>query len=164
MGKAARNRRSRQQQSRAAERLQRRGSTGPLRGGSAEARELFAKVSAETEMPCRATFMDDPLFGGHPATVTGITPEGGLITETGGEAGRVPVLLFEPVHTLAVKDGVTGLMHEARTDGLVGAGWQRVPPQFLMAGLPADGWGLYRTATGVELRDPYGCTFAEGHL
>ena len=164
MGKAARNRRSRQQQSRAAERLQRRGSTGPLRGGSAEARELLAKVSAETEMPCRATFMDDPLFGGHPATVTGITPEGGLITETGGAAGRIPVLLFEPVHALAVKDGVTGLMHEARTDGLVGAGWQRVPPQFIMAGLPADGWGLYRTGAGVELRDPYGCTFAEGHL
>jgi hypothetical protein len=33
-----------------------------------------------------------------------------------------------------------------------------------MAGLPADGWGLYRTATGVRLCDPYGGTYAEGRL
>ena len=164
MGKAARNRRNRQRQSRATERLKKRGSTGYLRGDSAEARELFAQVSAETEMPCRATFVDDPLFGGHPARVTGTTPEGGLLTDTSLEVGRMPVLLFEPVHALAVKDPVTGLTHEARTDVLVATGWQRVPSQFLMAGLPADGWGLYRTATGVELRDPYGCVFAEGRL
>ncbi len=164
MGKAARNRRSRQRQSPAAERLKRRGSTGYLRADSAEARELFGQVSAETEMPCRATFLDDPLFGGHRARVTGLTPEGDLITDTGREADRVPVLLIEPVHTIALKDQVTGLMHEARIDVLVGAGWQRVPAQFIMAGLPADGWGLYRSAAGVELCDPYGCVFAEGRL
>lgn len=164
MGKAARNRRNRQRQSRATERLKKRGSTGYLHGDSAEARELFAQVSAETEMPCRATFLDDPLFGGRPARVTGSTPEGELLTDTSREAGRMPVLLFEPVHVIALKDPVTGLTHEARTDVLVGAGWQRVPRQFLMAGLPADGWGLYRTATGVELLDPYGCVFAEGRL
>ncbi len=151
MGKAARNRRNRQRQSRATERLKKRGSTGYLRGDSAEARELFAQVSAETEMPCRATFLDDPLFDGRPARVTGTTPEGELLTDTSREAGRMPVLLFEPVHVIALKDPVTGLTHEARTDVLVGAGWQRVPAQFLMAGLPADGWGLYRTASGVEL-------------
>ena len=33
-----------------------------------------------------------------------------------------------------------------------------------MAGLPADGWGLYRTAAGVALKDPYGCAYAEGRL
>ena len=147
-----------------AERLKRDGSTGPLRGGSAEARELFEQVAAETEMPCRATFMDDPLFGGRAARVTGMTPEGGLITDSGADADQVPVLLFEPVHTIAMKDPVTGLSHEPRIDTLVGAGWQRVPPRFVMAGLPADGWGLYRTATGVELVDPYGCVYAEGRL
>lgn len=67
MGKAARNRRSRQQQSRA-ENLGQHGWTGPIRGGSAEARDLIAQVTSETEMPCRATFLDDPLFGGHQGT------------------------------------------------------------------------------------------------
>jgi hypothetical protein len=164
MGKAERNRRNRRQRPGPAERLKRDGSTGPLRGGSAEARELFEHVAAETEMPCRATFMDDPLFGGRAARVTGMTPEGGLITGRGPDADQVPVLLFEPVHTIAVQDPVTGLYHEARIDTLVGTGWQRVPPRFLMAGLPADGWGLYRTAAGVELVDPYGGLYAEGRL
>jgi hypothetical protein len=164
MGKAERNRRSRRRHPGAAERLKRDGSTGPLRVGSAEARELIEQVAAETEMPCRATFLDNPLFGGRAARVTGTTPEGGLITDSGPGADRVPVLLFEPVHTIAVKDPVTGLCHEPRIDTLVGLGWQRVPPRFLMAGLPADGWGLYRTATGVELLDPYGGVYAEARL
>ena len=93
-----------------------------------------------------------------------MTPEGGLITDRGPDADRVPVLLLEPVHTIAVADPVTGLSHEPRIDILVGLGWQRVPPRFLMAGLPADGWGLHRTATGVELLDPYSGVYAEGRL
>ena len=164
MGKADRNRRNRRRRPGAAERLKRDGSTGPLRGGSAEAMELIEQVAAETEMPCRATFLDDPLFGGRPARVTGTTPEGDLITDSGTDADQLPVLLFEPVHTIAIKDPVTGLSHEPRIDTLVGTGWQRVPPRFVMVGLPADGWGLYRTTTGVELLDPYGCVYAEGRL
>lgn len=121
-------------------------------------------MAAETEMPCRAIFLDDPLFGGRAARVIGTTPEGGLITGSGPDADQVPVLLFEPVHTIAIKDPVTGLCHEPRIDTLVGLGWQRVPPRFVMAGVPADGWGLYRTATGVELLDPYSCVYAEGRL
>jgi hypothetical protein len=125
---------------------------------------MIEQIADETEMPCRATFMSDPLFGARAAKVTGMTPEGGLITGQRGDADQVPVLLFEPVHTIAMKDPVTGFFHEARIDALVGAGWQRVPPRFVMAGLPAEGWGLYRTASGVELVDPYGCACAEGRL
>ena len=164
MGKAERNRRNRRRQPGAAERLRRYGSTGPFRAGSAEARELFEQVVAEDEMPCRATFLDDPLFGSRAARVTGTTPDGGLVTGSGHEADRVPVLLFEPVHTIALTDPVTGLCHEPRIETLVGSGWQRVPPRFVMVGMPADGWGLYRTPTGVELLDPYGCVYAEGRL
>ena len=163
MGKADRNRRNRRRGMGAAERLKRDGSTGPLRGGSAEAMELFEQVAAETEMPCRATYLGDPLFGGRAARITG-TASDGLITDSGTDADRIPVLLFEPVHTIAVTDPVTGLSHEPRIDTLVGTGWQRVPPRFVMAGLPADGWGLYRTAAGVELVDPYGGIYAEGRL
>ena len=125
---------------------------------------MIEQIAGETEMPCRATFMNDPLFGGRAARVTGMTPEGALVTGHRADADQVPVLLFEPVHTIAMKDPVTGFFHEARIDTLVGAGWQRVPPRFVMAGLPADGWGLYRTASGVELVDPYGCIYAEGRL
>ena len=49
-------------------------------------------------------------FHGRPAfrrprggRVTGTTPDGGLITESGGHADQMPVLLFEPVHTTALK-------------------------------------------------------------
>jgi hypothetical protein len=149
MGKAERNRRNRRQRPGPAERLKRDGSTGPFRGGTAEARELFEQVAAETEMPCRATFMDDPLFGGRVARVTGMTPEGGLITGRGPDADRVPVLLFEPVHIIAMKDPVTGLCHEPRIDALVGTGWQRVPPRFVRPGDETGGFiAGYRNPSG----------------
>jgi hypothetical protein len=166
MGKAERNRRKRQQrQPSPEERLRREGQSGPLPGDSAEARALIEQVNAETEMPCRAVFLDDPLFADSAhATVTGMTPEGDLATDGSSDPRRVPVLLFEPVHVIAFQDSSTGLPYEARTTLLVGAGWQRPPARFVIAGLPADGWGLYRTATGVKLVDPYGGIYAEGRL
>jgi hypothetical protein len=123
-----------------------------VRGGTAEALEMVEQVSAETKMPCRATWIDDPLFsapGHHTVAV---------------EGQRAPVLLFEPQRIIAVKDPVTGQPHELRVDSMVAAGWQRVPPRYIMTGLPAEGWALYRTAAGVELCDPYGCIVAEGRL
>jgi hypothetical protein len=165
MGKAARNKRSRRSQAGPAEQA---GQGGPawFRSGTPEFRELFDRITAETEMPCRAAFMDDPLFGSSTrrGIVTGTEPDGGLITETGGQADRVPVLLFEPTQSAALVDPLTGFWHEPRIDSLVAAGWQRVPPQFVMAGLPADGWSLHRTATGIKLTDPYGCTYADSRL
>jgi hypothetical protein len=165
MGKAARNKRNRRSQSQPAEQAGQDGSAG-FRSGTPEFREVFDRIAAETEMPCRAAFMDDPLFGSdnRRGIVTGAAPDGSLITETGGQADRVPVLLFEPTQSAALVDPVTGFWHEPRIDSLVAAGWQRVPPRFVMAGLPADGWGLHRTATGVRLIDPYGCTYAQARL
>jgi hypothetical protein len=164
MGRAARNKRNRRPQARSAERP---GHDSPVgfRAGTPEFRELLDRITAETEMPCRAIFMDDPLFGrGRRSIVTGVAPDGDLITETGGHADRIPVLLFEPTQCAALVDPVTGQWHEPRIGSLVAAGWQRVPPQFIMAGLPADGWGVHRTATGVRLTDPYGCTYVESKL
>lgn len=156
MSKAARNRRRRQ----AASQLRRRGFTGPLQGPAALA--MLEQATAETLMPCRATFLDDPLFGGRAARVAGMTPEGNLIAAP-GPVRDVPVLLFEPVHTIALKDAITGKMRDGRIDALVSSGWHRMPPG-IMAGIPADGWGLYLTAGGVQLCDPYAGIFAEGLL
>jgi hypothetical protein len=164
MGRAARNKRNRQLQDRPAEQPRQDVPAG-FRAGTPEFRELFDRVAAETEMPCRAAFMDDPVFGSNNRRmVTGMAPDGGLVTESGGQADRMPALLFEPVNCMALVDPVTGAWHEPRIDSLVAAGWQRVPPRFVMVGMPADGWSLYRTATGVVLCDPYGCTYAEGQL
>ena len=164
MGKAARNKRNSRPQAWPAEQSGQDHPAG-FRAGTPEFRELFERVAAETEMPCRAVFMDDPLFGtGRRSIVTGMSPDGGLITEAGGQADRVPVLLFEPVNSMALVDPVTGMWHEPRIDALVAGGWQRVPPRFVMAGLPADGWGLHRTATRVVLTDPYGCIYAESRV
>ena len=148
MGKAARNNRSRRSRS------PRSGPGAPrvVRGGTAEALEMVEQVTAETQMPCQATWIDDPLFSG----------PGHHAVAAGGQ--RAPVLLFEPQRIVAVKDPVTGQPHELRVDSMVAAGWQRVPPRYIMTGLPAEGWALYRTATGVELCDPYGCIVAEGSL
>jgi hypothetical protein len=135
-----------------------------FRSGTTEFRDLFERLAAETEMPCLAAFMDDPLFGSNcRRIVTGMAPDGDLITDT-GQVDRVPALLFEPTQSAALVDPVTGMWHEPRIDSLVADGWQRVPSRFIMAGLPADAWGLHRTATGVRLIDPYGCTYAEGLL
>jgi len=154
MSKAARNRRRRQ----AERQLRRRGFTGPLQG--AAALSLLEQETAQTLMPCRATFLDDPLFGGRAVRVTGVTPEGDLITAL-GSAPDVPVMLFEPEHILALQDTITEQTRDGRIDALVSSGWHRMPPG-VMAGLPADGWGLYRTGGGVQLCDPYAGIFAEG--
>lgn len=70
------------------------------------------------------------------------------------EGQRAPVLLFEPQRIVAVKDPVTGQGHELRVDSMVAAGWQRVPPRYIMTGLPAEGWAVYRTATGWSCATP----------
>jgi hypothetical protein len=144
-----RNRRSRRQQPRVARRLRRDPAVRHARGGTSGALQMVEEIAGDTQMPGRAVFLDDPMFGGGCTTADG---------------DRVPVLLLEPTQILVVQDPVTGEHHELRTDGMVAAGWQRVPPRFLIAALPADGWGLYRTPTGVELVDPYGCIVAESRL
>jgi hypothetical protein len=73
---------------RAAERLRREGYSGPLLPESAETQELIEQVYAETELPCRATFLDDPLFGVRASRVTGMTAGGDLLTEDEGDADQ----------------------------------------------------------------------------
>ncbi|WUI01563.1 hypothetical protein OHR68_07005 [Spirillospora sp. NBC_00431] len=108
------------------------------------------------------TYSDDPMLGGPKATVTAIGADGVPITD-GQAIQPVPVALFEPSRVLAVKDLRTTEIHDARMEGIIGQGFHRMP-RGLLINFPADGWGLYRTATGLLLRDRFGGVWAEGTL
>ncbi|MEV4091273.1 hypothetical protein [Streptosporangium saharense] len=161
MGKAERNRKRRRQQN------DRDGAwtnvpPHAVRGGTQAAVTLAADILEETQMPCRTTFMDDPMLGGPKATVVDIQSDGSVVTD-GKVIDPAPVVLFEPVRAMMVKDTRTDTVYEARTEGIISGGFHRMPLG-IMANFPAEGWGLYRTATGLMLRDTFGGVWAEGIL
>jgi hypothetical protein len=170
VGKKDRTRRLRsarqQQQAAAAEaRLRRDGHIGPMRADTPATRQLMAQVLDQTEMPCRATFIDSLFPGaGTVAPVTDITDSGEPIFDLTETRDPVPVLMFEPERMVMTTDTATGTTHDLLTEALVSGGFTRVPPLALLGAMPADGWELYRTTDGVVLLDPYGGTVAEGRL
>jgi hypothetical protein len=169
VGKAARNRRLRDiqhdQAATAEENLRRRGHTGPMPADTPATRKLMAQILGETDMPCRATFIDSLFAGaGTVAPVAGITDEGQPVHDLSGPADRIPVMMFEPERLVAAEDPVTGRMYDFRTEALVSNGFTRVPPMAMLAAMPVDGWELRRTEDGAVLFDPYAGTVAEGHL
>ncbi len=170
MGKAARNRRLRstrqQQQADAAEaRVRRDGHTGPMPAAAPATRQLMAQVLDQTEMPCRAAFIDSLFPGaGTVAPVTDVTDSGEPVFDLTETRDRVPVMMFEPERMVMATDTATGTTHDLLTEALVSGGFTRVPPLALLGAMPADGWELYRTTDGVVLIDPYGGTVAEGRL
>ncbi|SNT61948.1 hypothetical protein SAMN05216276_108626 [Streptosporangium subroseum] len=161
MGKAERNRKRRQRQSGHGHPWT-EVPPGAVRGGTQAAVSLAADIFEETQMPCRTAFLDDPLFGGPKAAVTAIQPDGSVLTD-GEIINPGPVVLFEPIKVMMVKDTRTGTVHEARTEGVISGGFHRVP-RGIMASLPAEGWNLYRTATGLMLCDTFEGIWAEGTL
>jgi hypothetical protein len=80
-----------------------------------QAVELLQQLAVDSVMPCRATFLDDPMFGGRPAPVTGITGEGELLTDPSDRHDQLPVLLFEPDRVALMQDRGTGMIYEWRT-------------------------------------------------
>ncbi len=128
-------------------------------------RTLMAQVLDQTEMPCRATFIDSLFPGaGSVAPVTGVTDGGEPVFDLTETRDRVPVMMFEPERMVMATDTATGTTHDLLTEALVSGGFTRVPPLALLGAMPADGWELYRTTDGVVLLDPYGGTVAEGRL
>lgn len=169
MGKAVRNRRRRRAQQQnavsGAERQLRAMGATPVRVGSAEGRELVTRFAGETEMSCRATFIDELFPGaGTVAPITGLDDAGQPVFDVSGTIDRLPVLMFEPAHMLLLEDLGTGTFHDHRTEALVAGGFSRVPPFAILGGRIAEGWQLFKTADGVVLLDPYGGEVAEGKL
>jgi hypothetical protein len=158
MGKGARNRRRRQLQV----------ATRPPRlawdmfGESLNGRqEKMIEVLQNVDMPCRTTTSSDPLFGGPGAMISEILTDGRVLTDPYEAVPVLPVALFEPSQLIAVKDLRTSTLHEPRMEYIISAGFHR-QPRGILSNFPAEGWGLYRTRTGLMLRDQFGGAWAKG--
>jgi hypothetical protein len=115
--------------------------------------------SVMPDMPCRLTFLDDPVLGGgRPAT--GINPDGTLITDQTGTIEPLPVVLFEPPQAMMATNRVTGLTQELRIEGVIANGFCRVPAAPAWVLQPAEGWEVRRVPEGLVLRDGSGDVWA----
>lgn len=160
MEKGARNRRRRQLQA-ATRPLQPTAAWSMVGGSPKERQEKMIAALENIDMPCRTTTSKDPLFGGPGAVVSEILPGGTILTDPYDAAPTLPVVLFEPTQLIAMKDLRTSTFHEPRLEHIISAGFHR-QPRGILANLPADGWGLHRTSTGLILRDQMGGLWAKG--
>jgi hypothetical protein len=94
-----------------------------VHGGPEERREKLIEALEETHMPCRATYSNDPLFGGPSATITDILPDGRVLTDPCCAVPVVPVAMFEPRQLIALKDLRTSTFHEPRIEGIISSGF-----------------------------------------
>ena len=133
-----------------------------VQGGTAEAMELAANFADATEMPCRATFLDDPVFGDALQALT-LGIDGTLIPGSADRTEAPPVLLFELTQLMGMQDIHTGTVHEMRTEAMITGGFQRLTGPVWSITL-ADGWSVGRTVDMVKLRDPEGGVVAESDL
>lgn len=159
MGKGDRIRRTRRR--RVASEAIRPSATWRQVGGSLrERQEKMIEFMENVDVPCRITTTSDPLLGGRGAVINEILPSGKVLTDPNETVPDLPVALFEPARVMAVKDLRTSTFHEPRMEYIVSAGFHR-QPRGLLANLPADGWGLYRTETELMLRDQFGSVWAK---
>ena len=162
MGKGSRNRRRRANQSggtrhRAVVERFSLGTPPPYaaRGNTREALQMAAMVADAYVMPCRATYLDDPVL----ADVV----DPALLAADSHEGEAMPALLFEPTSLLALQDVQTGTTREMRTEALVSGGLHRMSRSRMLSER-ADGWSVGRAEGRVKLRDPDGGVVVEGDL
>lgn len=169
MGKGARNRQRRRQSASQSSTAGRDPANwfqwlpeGPLRGEDPQDRALLERLATEYHVPCKLTYLHDPIFGRGTVPVAGIEDDGTLIPDRSGTIDPIPVVMFEPPAVVVLDDPRTGTAHELRTEAIIAAGFHRIPAGPFWAGMPAEGWGVYRTRDGIVLRDPDGAVYAVG--
>ncbi len=155
MGKARRLKERRQRS--------RRGEAGEPRLIECEEDVLSNPELVAAEMPCRVTYLDDPLFGEMKPAI-GVGPDGRLVTDTSGTEEPIPVILFEPVRVIMGANKVSGLVQELRTEAIVAAGFHRVPPGPVWAAKPAVGWEVRREPGRLKLCDGSGDIWAASEI
>jgi hypothetical protein len=114
------------------------------------------------EMPCRITDLTDPVLGGMRQAVLG--PGGSLVVDDSGTAEPLPVVLFEPARALMMLNEQSGLVQEARIEGVIAAGFHRVPGAGVWVMKPAPGWEVRRVPDGLVLRDSTGDIWAASQV
>lgn len=159
MGKGARNRRHRQLQA-ATLPLQPTAAWNMFGGSLKERQEKLIEVLQNVDMPCRTTTSNDPLFGGPGAMISEILPDGTVLTDPYDAVPVLPVALFEATQLIGLKDPRTSTFHDPRMEYIISSGFHR-QPRGMLANLPAEGWGLYRTNAGLMLRDQFGGVWAK---
>jgi hypothetical protein len=135
---------------------------GPLPGDDPQTLALLARLATEHHMPCKLTYLHDPVLGCGVVPVAGITEDGTLIPDRSGTVDPLPVVMFEPSRSVISQDSRTGTAHDLLTEAIITAGFHRILPGPIWTGRPAEGWGIYRTIDGLVLRDPDGAVYAEG--
>lgn len=135
---------------------------GPLPGDDPHTLALLARLATEHHMPCRLTYLHDPVLGCGAVPVAGITEDGTLVPDRSGTVDPIPVVMFEPSRSVISQDSRTGTAHDLLTEVLITAGFHRISPGPIWTGRPAEGWGIYRRTEGLVLRDPDGAVYAEG--
>jgi hypothetical protein len=103
MGKAARNRKRREQSTGQPSTASSDPASwqhwlpeGPLDGHDPQTQALLARLATEHHMPCTLTYLDDPVFGRGVFPVADITEDGILIPDRSGTVDPIPVVMFEP--------------------------------------------------------------------
>lgn len=115
------------------------------------------------DMPGRVTYLTDPVLGGG-QQAAGTGPDGQLAGDNSGTAEPLPVVLFEPTHAAVIENIVTGLMQEARTDGMIANGFHRIPGGPVQIIQPARGWELRRLPGELVLLDSTGDIWARSKI
>src|ERR1019366_981409 len=79
-------------------------------------------------------------------------------------AEPLPVVLFEPPRALMMHNPQTGLVQEAKVEGVIASGFHRVPIDPVWALAPAPGWEVRRVPDGLVLRDGTGDVWASSQV